>query len=296
MNQRYWPLAGLSARFIRYWGPQGEPAPEPPQASDLTSPLGRRVLLVDDSRTNRLLGLSILKRMGYEADSVESGPEALEAALTGDYGLVLMDIWMPGMDGFETTAELRRLPEPFCSIPVVAMTAHVGAAERKRCLEAGMNDHVSKPVDRPVLSAILQRLIGPPRGGGADSRKAGAAETKADAVLLDGETLEQLRNDAGPALVGELIAAFMAETGERLPRMRTAVESGDLDTVAAEAHAMKSSSGTFGALRLYRLVGQIESAATESRPDLVSELFGRLPTLVEESWREFTRVGYPPSP
>lgn len=201
------------------------------------------------------------------------------------------------MDGFEATAQIRNLPEPDHSIPIVAMTAHVNAEDRQLCLESGMDDHVSKPVDRRVLSSVVRRLVGPPGADGADdgdSVPEGTEAGAADATLADDATLEQLRDDAGPALVSELIASFMTETDERLIRMQAAMQSGDLNSIAAEAHAMKSSSGTFGALRLQLLVERLEAAATGNDASLASDLLNGLPGLVDESWREFARAGYPP--
>ena len=261
---------------------------------DASDARGQRILLVDDSQTNRLLGISILKKMGYGCDAVENGQQAVDGAREGKYGLVLMDIRMPGMDGFEATAQIRSLPEPARSVPIVAMTAHVNAEDRQLCLESGMDDHVSKPVDRRILSSVLWRLLGPPDADGGGSAPEGAEAGAADATLVDNATLEQLRDDAGPALVSELIASFMTETDERLPRMQVAMDSGDLNAVAAEAHAMKSSSGTFGALRLQLLVERLESAATVNDASLASELLSGLHDLVAESWREFARSGYPP--
>lgn len=278
----------------------------PARVIDPSNALGQRILLVDDSQTNRLLGVSILEKMGYECDAVENGQQAVDAVREGRYGLVLMDIRMPGMDGFEATAQIRNLPESGGSVPIVAMTAHVDAEDRQRCLESGMDDHVSKPVDRRVLTSVLRRLIGAPGSEGSDAADVSESANgggdvperpegdAADTTLADSATLEQLRNDAGPELVSELIASFMTETDERLLRMQTAVHSGDLDSVAAEAHAMKSSSGTFGALRLQLLVERVEAAAAENDASLAAELLDGLPGLVAESWREFTRAGYPP--
>jgi CheY-like chemotaxis protein/PAS domain-containing protein len=259
---------------------------------------GQRVLLVDDSQTNRLLGVSILEKMGYECDAVENGEQAVTAVREERYGLVLMDIRMPGMDGFEATARIRRLPEPGGSVPVVAMTAHVNAEDRQLCLEAGMDDHVAKPVDRRVLTSVLRRLIGSPESGGSPPDEYAADEIDAspaeNATVVDSATLKQLRDDAGPDLVSELIASFMSETDERLLRMQAATPAGDFESVATDAHAMKSSSGTFGALRLQSLAERLEAAASASDASLVSELLDVLPDLVAESWREFARAGYPP--
>ena len=124
-----------------------------------------KLLLVDDSTTNRMLAVTILGHMGYEADAVPNGQKAIEAVRDGDYAAVLMDIWMPEMDGFEATAAIRDLPEPRCYTPVIAMTAHAGPDERQRCLAAGMDEHVGKPIDRAVLAAELRDHAGPPAGG-----------------------------------------------------------------------------------------------------------------------------------
>ncbi|MBE9551925.1 MAG: response regulator, partial [Proteobacteria bacterium] len=112
------------------------------------------LLIVDDSSTNRVLATTILNKMGYEADAVPDGRRAIEAVRDGAYAAVLMDIWMPEMDGFEATAAIRNLPESKGDIPVIAMTAHTGAEERQRCLAAGMDDHVEKPIDRAMLATI----------------------------------------------------------------------------------------------------------------------------------------------
>lgn len=269
-----------------------EPAPSVPAKPVVSrESAGRRILLVDDSATNRKLGISILRRMGYECDAAEDGRQAVEAVRGGDYDLVLMDIWMPSMGGIEATAEIRKLPEPIRSIPIVAMTAHAGSEDRQRCLESGMDGHIAKPVDRRALAAVLERLIGPANRGEAAAQSGPAA--LAEAVLVDRAVLEQLCSDAGPSLVSELIGAFMAETDERVLRMGPALQSGDFESVAAEAHAMKSSCGTFGALRLQTLVQRIESAAAQNDAVLASELFEQLPDLVAQSWSEFALAGYP---
>lgn len=273
------------------------PLPLPARPADLSEVRRQRILLVDDSQTNRLLGLSILRKMGYACDAVENGRQAVDAVRDGNYGLVLMDIRMPVMDGFETTEKIRALPDPARSVHVVAMTAHASAEDRQRCIDAGMDEHIPKPVDRRILSSVLERLIGPLPAAGA-GEGTGPHEVPeggtGGAALADDGILEQLRRDAGPELVGELIASFMTETDDRLSRMRSAADSGDLGAVAIEAHAMKSSSGTFGALRLQRLGERLEAAATASDHRLASELLDALPDLVAESWREFARAGYPP--
>ncbi|MBE9556358.1 MAG: response regulator [Proteobacteria bacterium] len=260
-----------------------------------TEPAGR-LLIVDDSSTNRMLAMTILRKMGYEADAVADGREAVEAVRDGDYAAVLMDIWMPGMDGFEATAAIRDLPEPRRDIPVIAMTAHTGAEERRRCLAAEMDDHVEKPIDRAALAAVLRRLAGSPANlntpaaSGAESVE--NTDSQPATSLVSDDVLNQLRNDAGPALVGELIAAFMAETDERLVRIAVAIDAGNHEEIAADGHSMKSSSGTFGALPLQALSARLEAAATQGDTTALAAAHAELPDLVSETWREFAIRGF----
>jgi CheY-like chemotaxis protein/HPt (histidine-containing phosphotransfer) domain-containing protein/PAS domain-containing protein len=277
------PAAAAEDAVIR----RARPAPAGPAG---------RLLLVDDSSTNRMLATTILNKMGYEADAVPDGHKAVEAVRDGDYAAVLMDIWMPEMDGFEATAAIRDLPEPRGDIPVIAMTAHTGAEERRRCLAAGMDDHVGKPIDRAMLAAVLRRLAGPPEGQDAPAETGQEAAESSDiqpaADLVNDDVLNQLRNDAGPALVSELIAAFMAETDERLVRIAAAVEAGNHEEIAADTHSMKSSSGTFGALPLQALSARLEASATQGDAAAVAAAHNALPELVSETWREFAARGF----
>lgn len=255
-----------------------------------------RLLIVDDSSTNRMLAMTILRKMGYEADAVPDGHEAVEAVRDGDYAAVLMDIWMPGMDGFEATAAIRNLPEPRRDIPVIAMTAHTGAEERRRCLAAGMDAHVEKPIDRAALAAMLRRLAGSPASPDASAAIGAVLVENSDVQpvtdLVNDDVLNQLRKDAGPALVGELIAAFMAETDERLIRIAAAVNAGNHEEIAADGHSMKSSSGTFGALPLQALSARLEAAATQGDTTALAASHAELPDLVSETWREFAIRGF----
>lgn len=271
-----------------------EPAPHRP-----AGPL----LLVDDSSTNRQLAKSILNRMGYVVDDVDDGPKAIEAVQIKDYSAILMDIWMPGMDGFAATAAIRALPSPRGELPIIAMTAHVGEEDRRRCLDGGMDEHIGKPIDRAMLETVLRRLAGPPPGIEAPEAGGGAppspppsppppSSPPAGAALVSDGVLEQLRKDAGPALVTELISAYMAETDERLVRIAAAVAVGNFEDIGADAHSMKSSSGTFGALPLQVLSARLEAAAMHGDAATMAAAHDELPLLVSDTWREFALRGY----
>jgi HPt (histidine-containing phosphotransfer) domain-containing protein len=173
------------------------------------------------------------------------------------------------------------------------MTAHSGPEERRRCLDSGMDEHVAKPIDRSLLASALLRYAGMPSGASVVGKEPAEASSIQDvAALVNDEILEQLRNDAGPALVNELVGAYMAETDERLTRMESAFKDANLEEIGVDAHSMKSSSGTFGALQLQDLAAQIEAAAMRGEKEQLEEVLGELPDLVSETWSAFAMRGF----
>jgi CheY-like chemotaxis protein len=118
------------------------------------------VLAVEDSPVNRIVATSVLKRCGYNAHAVNDGLEALDALAARSYDAVLMDCQMPGLDGYETTRELRRREDGGERTPIIAMIAHAMTGDRERCLAAGMDDYVTKPMRSQALSDTLARWIG----------------------------------------------------------------------------------------------------------------------------------------
>ncbi|HUR78734.1 MAG TPA: PAS domain S-box protein [Acidimicrobiales bacterium] len=116
-----------------------------------------RVLLVEDNAVNRLIARTMLERLGYQVDTANDGVQAVGAVGTAHYDTVLMDCLMPVMDGYEATAQIRRLDPPSCSTPIVAVTASAMAADREKCLASGMDDYLSKPLDIEALAGVLAR-------------------------------------------------------------------------------------------------------------------------------------------
>jgi two-component system sensor histidine kinase/response regulator len=121
----------------------------------------KRVLLAEDNPTNQLLVLTHLRRLGYEAQAVQNGNEVLAALQSGRWDAILMDCHMPELDGFDTTRSIRAQQKPSATrIPIIALTANTSTEDRDACLEAGMDDYLTKPIKRQVLEAILARYLG----------------------------------------------------------------------------------------------------------------------------------------
>ncbi|MFN3808428.1 response regulator [Asticcacaulis sp.] len=142
------------------------PASHSPLSSLSPSAAGAvRILLVEDNPANALVAGLFLEQMGYEHDRAENGREALESFAAGHYGLVLMDLQMPEMDGYEATRRIRAMERDTgrAAVPIVALTAHALSGDREACLAAGMDDYLSKPFKPEELRACLTRLTGVPR-------------------------------------------------------------------------------------------------------------------------------------
>ena len=131
-------------------------------------------LVVEDNATNQQVALAILRKLGHQADAVGNGAEALERLRKADYNIVLMDCEMPGMDGYETARRIREPSNRICNpdIPIIAVTAHAMAGDREKCIAAGMNDYIPKPIEPRQLAEVLPKWMGrPPSTNAYVSRK-----------------------------------------------------------------------------------------------------------------------------
>jgi CheY-like chemotaxis protein len=211
-----------------------------------------RILLAEDNAVNQKLALRLLEKLGYRADVAGNGIEALDALERQRYDLLLSDVQMPEMDGLEATRRIiERWPEgerPW----IVAMTAEAMSGDRERCLEAGMNDYLTKPIRVDELVAAIRRT--PVARAMPASTANGTIDPAVLARLADG-----VGGDA--AFVSELIDQFRADASELLGGARAALATGDVDGLRRAAHTLKSNAATFGAVTLADRSRALEEAA-----------------------------------
>jgi PAS domain S-box-containing protein len=240
-----------------------------------------RILLVEDNRTNQLVAQSILKKFGLRADVAANGIEALKVLELMPYDLVLMDVQMPEMDGLEATRRIRNIQSTVLNhnIPIVAMTAHALQGDRERCLESGMNDYLSKPINPPALVEVLNRwLPGEPRQGEVKyDRTSGdhrpsippqAVEPKEKQSLpqIVTETtppifnkvalMERLMGDEDLAHI--VMAGFLDDMPLQIQALKDYLEKGDVAGAERQSHTIKGASANIGGEALRALALEME--------------------------------------
>ena len=256
-----------------------QPGEKPKEESQATAAAGRlrplRILLAEDNKVNQMVATGLLKPAGHEVDVVETGADAVTAIDWGKtYDLVLMDMHMPVMDGIEATRRIRALPAPKNAVPIIAVTAGAMAGEIQRCLDAGMNDYVGKPINPDQLIQVILRTLGPEAAAAGDG-DAPAPEPASDvgARLAEGdETLDEavlstLEEQLGREMVVELVEEYRTSATDLARRIDAARATGNLDELGDAAHTLKSSSGSLGLKRLYRQAFKVEESAREGRAD-----------------------------
>lgn len=250
-----------------------EPREERAEAGRKPSAGGRgRILIVEDNPVNQRVALRMLQRLGYAADVAEDGVEALEALSGGaPYAAVLMDCQMPRMDGYEATREIRKREEGSGRrIPIIAMTAHALAGEREKCLAAGMDDYIAKPVKPGELGALLARWVPGEEAG---------EEPAAQQEPLDGEVLEGLRQLGSadePGILEELISIFVEDAEVRMAALKEAFEREDRTSLREVAHALKGSSANMGAVRMSETCRKLEELTASGALEEIGEAILRL--------------------
>jgi PAS domain S-box-containing protein len=260
------PVDGVAGR---------EPEDETPAAEPACSrPL--RILVAEDNELNQQVVQHLLARRGHTVQIAGNGREALEALEAGGFDLLLLDVHMPELDGFQVIEALRRREQGTGRhLPVVALTARSMKGDRERCLQAGMDDYLGKPIRRKELFAAIDRVLAgrPP----AEQAEGGAAPADG---LLDPVTL-LTACDATPALLGQMIAIFQADAPTHLARVEAAVGAGNAAELREAAHKLRGLAAAFSPAAA-EAAGVLEQAGAAGRLDGAAELYATLAGMVRE--------------
>lgn len=273
-------FAQLVERLSAVFGgavPAGESAGSAPRS---LPGAGACVLLAEDNPVNQKVALGMLKRLGCWVDTVADGREVLRALESESYDLVLMDCQMPEMDGFEAATEIRRREAQGRHTPVVAMTAYTLKGDRDRCIAAGMDDYLTKPVGLDALRAVLRRWLPASQDESVaaapeEARAPGRAEPPTQLPSIDPRAFGELRELLGAEL-SSVAALFLSDATTRLKRLRAALETHDSKILFEEGHSLKGSSANIGAARLAALCGELQRMGREQdlagAPELVARV------------------------
>ncbi|KAF0108889.1 MAG: multi-sensor hybrid histidine kinase [Anaerolineaceae bacterium] len=256
---------------------------------------GTRILLAEDNPVNQKLAVMLLQKAGFSVDAVETGLQAVDKVKQGAYNAVLMDVQMPELDGLEATQRIRGWEKKGQRIPIIAMTAHAMKGDRERCLEAGMDDYVSKPLDPQSLLNVLDRWIALPAGepqeilSDAGSEQASSPRQPDSGLAFEdgifGEEAEKETTTGLPAsplaeetaglpldveaamprfsgdrnFFAEMCQDFLQHLPGRLEELKSALHSGDVAALTRAAHNLKGVASNFSAGPLTSLAARLEA-------------------------------------
>jgi CheY-like chemotaxis protein/HPt (histidine-containing phosphotransfer) domain-containing protein len=240
-----------------------------------------RILLVEDNLTNQVIAQAMLKQLGLHADVATNGQGALVTLEHKSYDLVFMDVMMPGMDGLEATRRIRDLGSAVLDhgIPIIAMTANAMKGDRDRCLGAGMNDYVSKPIRPEALKAVVLRWLAKQEDGqepkpagdegalgeegalGKESLPPDRARNESPAIFDRNDMAQRFQHDED--LIRNLLSYFLEDILVQIKNLFDSMETGDLPAAELRAHTIKGAAANIGAQALRAVAEKLESCAKE---------------------------------
>jgi CheY-like chemotaxis protein/HPt (histidine-containing phosphotransfer) domain-containing protein len=258
------------------------------------------ILVAEDNAVNQKVALLLLRELGFSAHVVGNGREAIEAANRTQYSIILMDCQMPEMDGMEATSEIRRI-ETLTGrhVPIIAMTAHAMQGDREKCIGAGMDDYISKPVTASKLSEVLARWL--PRD--ADHPRASKTQAHVDQEGFaapfyghaNGEkdsedelkppppiNWDGLKNSCGQEGALEILRIFVESSRDIVHRLENALQANDLRVMKLAAHELKGASASVGSQQMASVCKQLEEAVKEQDQENINKGMLQLKTNFEK--------------
>jgi signal transduction histidine kinase/DNA-binding NarL/FixJ family response regulator len=230
---------------------------------------GMEVLFAEDNITNQFALGRILELMGARVTVVSNGREALEHAASKRYDFILMDMMMPELDGLSATREIRKLPEPFASVPIIALTANAFVEDRQAAFAAGMTGFATKPITGKKLLQAIHDCLSDAKQATTPAIPAAVAAAADD---FDTSVLENLRDELGAEYVEAAVDIFLADLKTRLDAMKSPGLPRDI--LGGHGHALKSSAGIFGLTKLARAAEEIEQSVRKGEGSALDQQIG----------------------
>jgi len=250
---------------------RGRGGPLPVSVSETAPPplLSLKVLVAEDNAINQQVAVGLLAKLGHRADVADDGSEAVERVRRGEYDLVLMDMQMPRTDGLDATRAIRALGPPKSNVIIIAMTANAMDGDRDRCLAQGMDDYISKPIDRRRLTQCLERWMArlagerehPPLPPLPFTDPSRPEPDDGLPPLIDAAAQADLADALGAEGFSTLLASFRNGLQARMHDIDQAAAAGDRPAIVATAHSLKGAAANLGYLRLADASGRLERAA-----------------------------------
>lgn len=255
----------------------------------------KRILVADDNRANQQVAIGMLERLGCEVVIAHNGEEALNQVLRGTFDLVLMDCQMPVMDGYEATSRIRKFEGEDCLLPIIAMTANATEEEEQRCLQAGMNGFLPKPLRLESLKKNLAKWFASDEPA-TDQDAAHEVANSYDVIntaTFDPRILEELRSSVGE-VVDSMIEAFLEDTPVYLQSIKYAAAEHDAKQLRELAHLIKGSASNFGATEVVRISKELEDCGSRGEVEgvgvIITSLLNAFDRLRKDLEGELTQV------
>jgi len=235
---------------------------------NISAAKSKRILIVEDNSVNQMVAQNMLKNFGYHADVAGDGREALQALEIIPYDLVLMDCQMPEMDGYEATREIRARSWKAARTPIIALTAHATAGEREKCLNAGMDDYISKPVEKENLRQMVAHWLAKSESGkfivSPEKTSENTAENLKESTAVDFATLDEITdNDA--EIKREVVEIYLAQTVGSLSDIERAISVNDAQSLYEIAHKTVGGSALCGMTAIVEPMRKLEQLGRDGK-------------------------------
>ncbi len=257
-------------------------------------PTNTRILLAEDNPANQMVIKNILESSNLRVDIVANGREAIEAVRHLPYDIVLMDISMPEMDGITATREIRQLPGKMSKLPIIALTAHSLSGDKERFLAAGMDEYLSKPIDRAAMLHCIAHCIGktieqkPQPDSVIPQPNTPPANTTDNHMdpFVDESVLQQLTHDTAPEIVPGLLMFYIEDARKRVEQIQNAIIKKDIEALEFESHTLGSSAAAHSNAKLCALARKIECLCQEGAYQQALSEAASLSSIANESFRQ----------